>query len=136
MSEPKPKPMHTETIRTSHWADTDRRTMAELTAELPAVLESNFDLWEHRIERAANGEETPFVPHASLFCMEALEYARTETEPGKGRSEPTGKTFSFLVVADCRREAVEKVNAQLAAHGFDPANFMQRNSGNRLLILA
>ena len=107
--------------------------MAELSANLPAVLESNFDLWEHRVSR---GEKTPFVPHASLFCMEALEYARTETEPGKGRSEPTGKTFSFLVVADCRREAVEKVNAQLAAPGFDPANFMQRNSGNRLLILA
>ena len=110
--------------------------MAELTAELPAVLESNFDLWDHRIQRAEKGKETPFVSHTSLFCMEALEYARTETEPGKGRSEPTGKTFSFLVVADCRREAVEKVNAQLAAHGFDPANFMQRNSGNRLLILA
>ena len=125
--------MTIELIRTSHWADTNRQTMAELSANLPAVLESNFDLWEHRVSR---GEKTPFVPHASLFCMEALEYARTETEPGKGRSEPTGKTFSFLVVADCRREAVEKVNAQLAAHGFDPANFMQRNSGNRLLILA
>jgi hypothetical protein len=125
--------MTTETIRTSHWADTARQTIAELSANLPAVLESNFDLWEHRVSRS---EETPFVPHTSLFAMEALEYERTESEPGKGQSEPTGKTFSFLVVADCRREAVEKVNAQLAAHGFDPANFMQRSTGNRLLILA
>ena len=125
--------MTIELIRTSHWANTARQTMAELSANLPAVLESNFDLWEHRVSR---GEKTPFVPHTSLFVMEALEYARTEPEPGKGQSEPTGRAFSFLVVADCRQEAVEKVNAQLAAHGFNPANFMQRSSGSRLLILA
>lgn len=121
----------TLSVASTHWAERDEQAITKFITELPAVHKSNMELWQLRVDRKA---ETPFMPHASLFLMEAIEYARTEIEPGKGNSEPTGRSFTFVVIGKDRHDAGQKVKDQLHAHGFDPVNFMLR-TGSHLLCL-
>lgn len=118
-------------VTETHWAERDRETMAAFAATLPAVLDTSFTLWQHRVDRIP--AQTPHVPHALLFSMRAMEYHRTETPTGCS-SAPTGTEYQFLVAADDRRQAMAKVHAQLAAHGFDPLLF-SIGSTQQLLIL-
>jgi hypothetical protein len=98
---------------------------ADLSAKMPDLIETEFELWQLRVDRAKQGAQTPHIPIATLSVVQALEYARTTTPTG-GRSEPTGKALSFLVSHKSNHEAAQKVKAQLTAHGLPADNYMIR----------
>lgn len=116
-------------VQATHWADIDRKTWKSLADTIPAVVETNMNLWQHRVNR---GAPTPFVPHSFLYAINAMRYAR-RADGVHAPVEPH-EIFTFLVVADNQRQANEKVSAQLAAHGFDPFNFALGSDAAPLIL--
>ena len=109
-------------VKESVWADSVRDHWQGVSASIPAVIETEFRLWQLRVDRNA---ETPHVPHAYLYPITVLRYAQKGTGPERiyAPAEPKDE-MTFLVCAQTHREAIDKVKAQLAAHGFDPNCWM------------
>ena len=113
-----PPPINYEGIRSSHWAIRDRERFQDMIAALPAVLETEFDLWQMRVDSKATRPPNEYPKTDFLFIMQAHEYAQKIDERGSVLS-PTGRSFSFFVTAKDADKARKLVDAQLDYHGFD-----------------
>ena len=109
-------------VRSTPWAEGDRKRYAVLSDALPAVLETVLDDWQARVDTP--GGPTPYTPHANLSVIRALRYEvesevtpdgvhRTVSKPAEPREELT-----YLVVTDgvaAFRQATETVQRYLEA---------------------
>lgn len=114
-------------LKETHWHKADVQAWENVAAAIPAVIETNAELWAKRIERR---EPTELIPHKSLFVIEAERYARR----ADGVTASTGHKLSFMVAADCRRDACECVERQLTAHGFIASQWALASSTVPLIL--
>lgn len=101
--------------------------MSDLASFLPEVTESNFDLWQLRVDST---KEVEFRPHTSLWRINAMQYARRDD----GVYAPNGLEFNFLVANDTRKGATDSVEKQLVAHGFASNSFAMCIKGSTLIL--
>jgi|Laugrespbdmm15sd_2_1035082.scaffolds.fasta_scaffold02596_8 hypothetical protein len=113
-----PPPINYDGIRSTHWATRDRERFATLIAALPAVLETEFDLWQMRVDSKDTRPPNEYPKTDFFFIIEANEYAQKIDERGSVLS-PTGRSFSFIVTAKDGETARKKVERQLDYHGLN-----------------
>lgn len=112
-------------VTDTHWAANDRERFARFMEAMPATLETTFELWQRRVDHPTNAK---FPKHSYLSVVEAIEYALNGD-----RSEPTGKTLSFLVLAENSLDTARKVWEMTEANGLG-RNWMVRTISTQLVL--
>ena len=77
-------------VTETHWAEADRKKMADLQAALPEVLSTEHADWQARVD----GGPTPYTAHARLYVVRALRYTYV-----LGVWSPTGEEKTYLVTS-------------------------------------
>ena len=115
-----------EELRITHWHKADLTAWETVSESIPAVIETNLKLWARRIER----KDGPHVPHKYLHAICAHHYAKR----ADGVFAPDGEEMTFLCAVESSTEARHKVEAQLAAHGFNPQEWALGSSCAPLIL--
>jgi hypothetical protein len=105
-----------EELRGTHWHKGHLEAWEAISNAIPAVAETELRLWALRVTRSAGkaGAKLPPGDCKYLWAITASHYAKRD-----GVSAPDGQEMTFLVSADSRRAAYDRVQAELTAHGLN-----------------
>jgi hypothetical protein len=101
-------------VKNTYWAKADRIRYDDFRSHIPAVVETELHLWQRRVDR---NNTTKYLPHSYLYTITALRYA-VRADGVFAPVEPN-QSMSFLVAAETRRDATERVLTGLVAHGYE-----------------
>lgn len=118
-------------VRSTPWADTTRRNYTELAEFLPLAMETEFDLWQKRVD--LKGHNTPYQDHTFLFCITATRYEKAAD--GVTRMVEPEESYSFVVAAHTRQDAIELIKKELSGHKLNPLTWMFTTRFSSVLIL-
>ncbi len=99
-------------VKETHWADSERATWSQVQDSIPAVLDTEFALWQKRVDMGGGME---WLPRQRLFTIRALRY---ESRDGCFQPMKPEEIHTFLVVCDNGRQASDRVLAELERHGY------------------
>lgn len=102
-------------VRETPWAPGHREEHARLTADLPNVLETEFDLWQRRVDLGGGME---WGPHIRLFICELTRYATRAPGNIWAPADPPQK-FTLLIAAESSQGARERAYKELETHGYN-----------------
>lgn len=103
-----------EALRQTHWHKDTLQSYQNIIDGIPAVIETGLALWALRIKRSQEKQETKHLSHKMFFVMHASHYAIKD-----GISQPDGQVLTFLVSAESRSDAMDRVIAELNTHGLN-----------------
>ena len=116
--------------------------VVDVLTEAPRVKTIAFDVanWAgHRAGQhvdvrltAEDGYQAEHLAHKSLWAITASHYAARND----GISAPDGQEMAFMVSADDRRAAYDRVRAELAVHGYKPDEWAIGSTSTPLILEA
>ena len=117
-------------VKSTPWANGIAESYVAAQESIPEIVETQFKLWQRRVDME---KPVQWQPHATLFTITCQRYAKRADDVFAPVEPP--EVLAFWVAADSSRDAVNRVDRELTAHGYNPSDWCKHYGGPSPMIL-